>query len=176
MVTIEKLTKDNFSEHSLDEFSRHQVVTECWRCVQGQWQLQPIAFTEDWSLEKRQGMAKTIAENLDGDMLDFGAFDHGRLVGYITLGTEILGSRGQYRQVVEFQVSEEHRGMGIGRQLFTRLCEEARKIGAEKLYISTHSSKESHAAYRKLGCVHAEEIIPAIAEEEPCDVQMEYVL
>lgn len=121
-------------------------------------------------------MAKTIAENLDGDMLDFGAFDHGRLVGYITLGMEVLGSRGQYRQVVEFQVSEEHRGMGIGRQLFTRLCEEARKIGAEKLYISTHSSKESQAAYRKLGCVHAEEIIPAIAEEEPCDVQMEYVL
>ena len=106
MVTIEKLTKDNFSEHSLDEFSRHQVVTECWRCVGGQWVLQPIAFTEDWSLEKRRGMAKTIAENLDGDMLDFGAFDHGRLVGYITLGTEILGSRGQYRQVVEFQVSE----------------------------------------------------------------------
>lgn len=66
--------------------------------------------------------------------------------------------------------------MGVGRQLFTRLCAEARRIGAEKLYISAHSSRESQAAYRKLGCVHAEEIIPAIAQEEPWDVQLEYVL
>lgn len=32
------------------------------------------------------------------------------------------------------------------------------------------------AAYKALGCVHAEEIIPWIADEEPFDVQMEYVL
>ena len=176
MVTIEKLTKDNFSEHSLDEFSRHQVVTECWRQVDGAWNLYPIAFTEDWDLEKRRQIAGAIAGNLDGDMVDFGAFDGSRLVGYITLGTQALGSRGQYRQLVEFEVSQEHRGMGVGRQLFTRLCGEARGMGAEKLYISAHSSKESQAAYRALGCTHAREIIPAIAEEEPCDVQMEYVL
>ena len=99
-----------------------------------------------------------------------------QLVGYITLGAQALGSRGQYRQVVDFQVSQEHRGMGVGRQLFTRLCSEAKSAGIPKLYISAHSSKESQAAYRALGCTHAQEIIPAIAEEEPCDVQMEYVL
>ena len=176
MITVEKLTPENFNAHSLDEFSRHQVVTECWRQVDGQWGLYPIAFTEEWDLEKRREIAGNIAGNLDGDMVDFGAFEGTRLVGYITLGTQPLGSRGQYRQLVEFEVSEEHRGMGVGRQLFTRLCTEARRIGGEKLYISAHSSKESQAAYRKLGCVHAEEIIPAIAAEEPCDVQMEYVL
>ena len=47
---------------------------------------------------------------------------------------------------------------------------------AEKLYISAHSSKESQAAYRALGCVHAEEINAKLAQEEPCDVQMEYRL
>ena len=159
MITVEKLTPENFNSHSLDDFSRHQVVTECWRQVDGEWNLYPIAFTEDWDLEKRRQIAGTIAGNLDGDMVDFGAFDGSRLVGYITLGTQALGSRGQYRQLVEFEVSQEHRGMG-----------------AEKLYISAHSSKESQAAYRALGCTHAREIIPAIAEEEPCDVQMEYVL
>ena len=176
MVTIEKLTPDNLNENSLDGFSRHQVVTECWRCVDGKWGLYPIAFTEDWSLEKRRGMAREMAQHPEGEMLGFGAFDGGQLVGYITLNTKALGSRGQYRQVEAFQVSEEHRGMGIGRQLFTRLCQEAKKLGTEKLYISAHSSKESQAAYRRLGCVHAEQIIPAIAEEEPFDVQMEFVL
>ena len=52
----------------------------------------------------------------------------------------------------------------------------AKGYGAEKLYISAHSSKESQAAYKALGCVHAEEIIPWIADEEPFDVQLEYVL
>ena len=176
MITVEKLTPENFNSHSLDDFSRHQVVTECWRQVDGAWNLYPIAFTEDWDLEKRRQIAGAIAGNLDGDMVDFGAFDGSRLVGYITLDTQVLGSRGQYRQLVEFEVSQEHRGMGVGRQLFTRLCGEARGMWAEKLYISAHSSKESQAAYRALGCTHAREIIPAIAEEEPCDVQMEYVL
>lgn len=43
-------------------------------------------------------------------------------------------------------------------------------------HISAHSSKESQAAYKALGCVHAEEIIPWIADEEPFDGQLEYVL
>ena len=63
-----------------------------------------------------------------------------------------------------------------GKALFYQACEEARRLGADKLYISAHSSKENQAAYKALGCVHAKEINPKLAEEEPCDVQLEYVL
>lgn len=49
--------------------------------------------------------------------------------------------------------------------LFEKACEAAKNNGAEKLYISTHSSKESHAAYKALDCVHAEEIVQEIADE-----------
>ncbi len=38
------------------------------------------------------------------------------------------------------------------------------------------SSKESQAAYRKFGCIEATEINQVIAENEPYDVQMEFVL
>ena len=61
-------------------------------------------------------------------------------------------------------------------KLFEKAAGVAREYGAKKLYISAHSSKESQAAYKALGCVHAEEIIPWIADEEPFDVQLEYVL
>jgi len=175
-IRIEKLTEQNFSEHSLDHFIRHQKVTECWRCVDGSWVLLPIAFVEEWDLQKCRRIASDIAGNLHGDMIDFGAFAGDETVGYITVGTEKLGSRGQYIQLVEFQVSEPYRGKGIGKRLFLQACEAARTTGAGKLYISAHSSKESQAAYRALGCVHAEEIIPRIADEEPCDVQLEYSL
>lgn len=64
----------------------------------------------------------------------------------------------------------------VGKTLFYKACEEAKKLGADKLYISAHSSRESQAAYKAIGCVHAEEINRKLAEEEPCDVQLEYVL
>ena len=54
--------------------------------------------------------------------------------------------------------------------------QEARQLGADKLYISAHSSKESQAAYRALGCAPAEEVNEKLAAVEPFDVQMEYKL
>ena len=71
---------------------------------------------------------------------------------------------------------EEYRCQGIGRKLFSMACEEARLLGADKLYISAHSSKESQAAYRAHGCTLAEEVNEALAAAEPFDVQMEYRL
>lgn len=99
-----------------------------------------------------------------------------KIIGYITIGTEKIGSKKQYVQIVSFQVSEPYRGMGVGRKLFEKACDIAREYGASKLYISAHSSKESQATYKALGCIHAAEIIPWIAEEKPCDVQLEYDL
>ena len=77
---------------------------------------------------------------------------------------------------MRFQISEEYRRQGIGRKLFSLACEEAQRLGAEKLYISAHSSKESQAAYRALGCTPAEEVNEGLAAAEPFDVQMEYRL
>ncbi len=175
-IRVERLTEDNFNSHSLDNFIRHQVVTECLRNVDGNWMLLPISFVEEWSLDKCREEASAIADNLYGDMIAFGAFDKTDLIGYIRVGTEKLGTKGQYVQLVAFQVSEPFRGIGVGRKLFEKAVEAAREYGAKKLYISAHSSKESQAAYQALGCVHAEEIISRIADEEPFDVQLEYVL
>ena len=58
MICIEQLTSGNFDGSSLDTFVRHQVVTECWRKIDGQWVLQPIAFVEDWDLEKLRANAQ----------------------------------------------------------------------------------------------------------------------
>ena len=175
-IRVERLTEDNFNSHSLDSFIRHQVVTECLRNVDGNWLLLPISFVEEWSLDKCREEASAIANNLSGNMIDYGAFEGTDLIGYITVGTERLGTKRQYVQLVTFQVSEPFRGMGVGRKLFEKAAGVAREYGAKKLYISAHSSKESQAAYKALGCVHAEEIIPWIADEEPFDVQLEYVL
>ena len=70
------------------------------------------------------------------------------------------------------QVSSECRGKGIGRQLFEAGKSEARKSGAEALYISACSSEETIAFYRAMGSELATNPINEIADEEPFDLQM----
>ena len=175
-IEIIKLPDLRFNEYSLDDFIRHQVVSECWRNIDGEWKLLPIAFTEDWGLEKCREEAAEIIDRINRDLIAFIAVENNKIVGYITVVTKRIGCRKQYLQLEAFEVSEPYRGRGIGKQLFTNACENAKEIGAEKLYISAHSSRESLAAYKALGCVYAQEIIQCIADKEPCDVQLEYVL
>ncbi len=172
-IEIKPLTSYNFHAESLDGFVRHQEVKECWRNVNGAWQLLPIAFTEDWDLPRLRREADDLLRSIAAGFPVIGAFDGEQLVGFAQLG-ERIGSG--HMELVGYHVSAPYRGQGIGRRLFMAACDAARVLGADKLYISAHSSKESQAAYRALGCVHAQEIDPVRAAKEPCDVQMEYDL
>lgn len=175
-IEYQRLNSRNFTNLSLDDFVRHQQVTECWRNVEGAWKLVPVSFAEEWSLEQCREIATDVAAHMEKDQTAFGAFDGEKLVGFITLSHDLFGNTVNYAELVCFQVSEPYRGRGIGKELFHQICSEARKIGAEKLYISGHSAKETQAAYQVLGCVHAKEINQKLAREEPFDVQLEYVL
>lgn len=174
-IDIKTLTLDRFRPDSLDGFIRHQEVAECWRNVNGEWQLLPIAFAEEWDQPRLRAEAADILRAIAAGIPVIGAFDKDKLVGFARLG-EKLGSREHYIELVGFHVSEPYRGQGIGRRLFAVICDAARNLGAEKLYLSAHSSKESQAAYRALGCVLAQEVDAERAAKEPCDVQMEYEL
>lgn len=174
-IEMKGLTLDNLRENALDGFIRRQEVTECWRNVDGVWQLCSISFTEDWDHARLRKEAAELRQALDAGLPVVGAFDREHLIGYAQLGQR-LGSRNQYIELAAFHVSAPYRGQGIGKRLFSAICDAARALGAEKLYISAHSSKESQGAYRALGCVFAKEIDPAHAASEPFDVQMEYDL
>ncbi len=171
-----RLDSQNFTGHSLDDFVRRQAVTECWRKTGGDWKPVPNVYEENWTPEQRGEIAEDVLRHLNLDQTGFGAFDGERIIGFATVSRRIFGTAARYVQLVCFQISEEYRRQGIGRKLFSLVCEEARRLGADKLYISAHSSKESQAAYRALGCKPAEEINEGQAAAEPFDVQMEYRL
>ena len=171
-----RLDDNNFTGRSLDFFVRHQIVTECWREMDGDWKLVPILYEENWPLEQCREIAEDVRLHMNLDQTGFGAFIGERIVGFATVSHHIFGATARYAELVCFQISEEYRRQGIGRKLFSMACEEARRLGAEKLYISSHSSKESQAAYRALGCTPAEEINARLVAEEPFDVQLEYRL
>ena len=175
-IHYQRLKADNFTGHSLDDFVRHQTVTECWRKIDNDWKLVPNVYEENWSQTQCREIAKDVVHSIKFDQTGFGAFDGERIIGFATVSHRIFGATARYVQLVCFQISEEYRRQGIGRKLFSMACEEARRLGADKLYISAHSSKESQAAYRALGCTLAEEVNEELAAAEPFDVQMEYRL
>ena len=53
-------------------FKRHQVVTKCWRKIDGEWCIKDIAFVEEWTEECLKNTGTT------GGMVA-GAFDDGKL-------------------------------------------------------------------------------------------------
>lgn len=176
-ITYLFLTEKNFNEDSLDDFLRHQEIKECWRKNSNdEYVLVANEYVEDWDLNKRKEVAREILHKIAGKRFAYGAFCEGKVVGYILVSNEFFGSSNQYLELLLYHVSEPYRRHGIGKELFELACKKAKEIGAKKLYISAHSSKESQAAYRRLGCTEAAEINQAIAEHEPYDVQMEFVL
>lgn len=103
------------------------------------------------------------------ELLAFGAFAGGELIGFIGLKRELSGSR----MIVDtLHVSAPCRGMGIGKQLFLRGISAAIQAGARQLYISACSSKETIAFYRAMGAEITDDPIPEMVEEEPFDLQM----
>ncbi|MGN0374227.1 MAG: GNAT family N-acetyltransferase [Butyrivibrio sp.] len=175
-ITYSKLTEDNFNETALDDFIRHQEVKECWRQIENELVLVPNYFVEEWDSKKRREIARMILDVIGSGGFAYGAFLDGKVIGYILISNKFFGSDNQYIELIMFHVSEPYRNMGIGKTLFELACGTARETGAKKFYISAHSSKESQAAYRKLGCTEATEINREIAESEPFDIQMEFTL
>lgn len=174
-IRIERMLPGRCDETFLDGFVRHQQVQRCWRHTDEGWVLTPVCFTEQWDHARlRQEAAELNERCADGNAV-FLAWAGHRVVGFAALGG-MLGSRGQYRELSNLHVSEPWRGCGLGRRLFRAACGAARDEGAEKLYISAHSSEESQAAYRAFGCVHATEPDAERVAAEPFDVQMEYDL
>jgi GNAT superfamily N-acetyltransferase len=138
--------------------------------------LRDIAFTEQWNSGDYTRLVYSLINTLRSGGTVLGAFRDGPLVGFAAVENNLFGAHGDTLELSYFHVTHELRGGGIGRKLFELSCESARRQGARKLYISAHSSEETQAFYRAMGCVEAAEPDEAFSEREPCDVQMEYGL
>ena len=166
MITIERITKDNFSESSLDGYVRTHHVTRVWRRVNGEYALAEQPYTEDWSAQRKREIARRI---MGDDMAAFAAFDGGRAVGFVSLEKALVGGR----MILDMMhVSAEYRGSGTGRRLFEQARAEALSAGARELYISACSSEETVAFYRAMGAYITGDPIESIARDEPFDLQM----
>lgn len=157
-------------------FERRQVVDQCWRKEAGQWVIRRDPFIDQWSEAYYAFLVTCLRRTIAEGGVVFGAFCAGELKGFASVEGIPLGSQNQYLDLTCLHVSEELRGKGLGRQLFTMAADWARCRGAEKLYISGHSAVETQAFYRAMGCREAEEPSLEHVKKEPFDCQLEYQL
>lgn len=176
VITYQKLNQDFLHQDILNDFNRYQEVRKCWRKQNNEWVLIDNPFVENWDLNKKHYIVSEMVKCISNHGIAYGATAGNRLIGFACISNEFFGNNNEYINLISIQVSAEYRKQGIGKHLFELISSSARQLGAGKLYISAHSSEESQAFYRSIGCVDAAEINQSIADEEPFDCQLEFVL
>lgn len=165
-MKLEKISKDRFPVIDLDNFDRRQEVKRVYVSENGNCDLRDRVWTMDWSLERKRQVA---ADLLSDKCIAYAATEGERIIGFVSVFKKLVG----HRMVLDIiQVDRTFRGKGLGRQLFALAIQEARRSGAKELYISACCSEETVGFYKAMGAVITDDPIQAIAEAEPCDIQM----
>lgn len=171
-----KIIMDEMNLDLFSSFERYQEVTKCRRKIDGQWVIVDDPFIDQWSKDEYEVLVSYLKNTIKTYGVVFGAFIDGKLKGFASVESTVLGSKGEYLDLSSIHVSYDSRGKGIGKKLFNMSAKWAKDQGASKLYISAHSAVESQKFYEVMGCVEAAEYNEEHVKREPCDCQLEYVL
>lgn len=175
-IQIRDLEISEITENLLDSYNRYQEVNKVWRVENNTKVIKDISFIEDWNYDQKQENIKELKETILSNGSVFVAYEGNVLKGFASLCGALSGGNNEYLQLLKLQVSYDYRGKGIGKLLFYTCSEKARKLGAQKLYISGHSSIETQSFYKTVGCVDAKWLDKRQVDLEPYDCQLEYVL
>lgn len=173
MIQYRRLQEQEINRALFKDFIRHQTVTDCWRRENGAWCIKSAPFTDDWSEEDYRILVQCLKHTAATGGFVSAAFSDHCLKGFVSVESSLFGGEQKYLDLTSIHVSEDMRGMGIGKALFLSAKEWAKNMGAGKLYISAHSAVESQAFYHAMGCVEARVYCQAHVDAEPYDCQLE---
>lgn len=173
MLHYRELTADELCRKLFRNFIRHQVVTICRRKEHGTWVLKEEPFIDDWSESDYETLISCLKHTIHTGGFVYAAFRDRQLKGFVSVEPDLFGGEQNYLDLSSIHVSEDVRGQNIGTSLFLAAKEWARKKGAGKLYISSHSAVETQNFYKKMGCTEAQIYHQPHVEAEPFDCQLE---
>ncbi|WP_337883366.1 GNAT family N-acetyltransferase [Chromobacterium haemolyticum] len=172
---IRRLSPHDISPNWLDAFQRRQDVRMVYRAGADGRQSVAEPFIDDWSPTERRELALELARIAAAGVVLALEID-GHLAGFAAIDPQVLGPDGGYRQLKELQVDRHWRGRGLGRALLAACAAAGRELGADALYISSHSAVETVAFYEACGCAPARWLHAPQLALEPFDCQLELVL
>ena len=159
------------------QIDRREVIENVYYLRDGQLVLEPEYFDmQGWPPGEAEHYTPSLLDCYERGGMFWGAFQNDVLVGVAILESKFIGSRQGTLQLKFLHVSRDSRKQGLGARLFSLAIENARALGARKLYISATPSENTINYYLRLGCVLATEIDPELFALEPEDVHLEYAI
>ena len=160
--------------HRIAEIDRAEEILESYYMQNGELCLRPdqqtvTHFDKDELDEIIHRQHKLI--NTGGRVI--GAFDQNTLVGVASVNGVKRGVCHNYLKMDILYVSRSVRGQKVGQNLLEQCKAIAKRLGAEKLYISATPTKGTVDFYLKNGAVITKEIDPELFALEPEDIHLE---
>jgi GNAT superfamily N-acetyltransferase len=166
-----------FQLNRIEEIERAELITHIYYMRDGKL----VLDEERWDLRRwPPDDLPVIKEHLRTCLVEggaiWGAFAEDRLVGVAALDGRWYGRDGDTLDMYFLHVSDGYRHQGIGRVLFERTKEKAKKMGAKRLFVSGLPSLNTIRFYQAMGFDLAEDLDPRLSEREPDDIHMDMEL
>lgn len=178
MITLRALQAHELSR--IGEIDRSEHVTQLYRVEDRVLVSEAIdSEAEHWSAERVAGYVRRLVVCLQSGGMCFGAEDSaegGRLAGVASLGAEPVETRPTLRELKFMHVSQPYRRQGVAGRLLERVASEARRRGAEGLYISATPTASAVGFYLSRGATLLQPPDPAPLAAEPEDIHLGLLL
>lgn len=174
MVDYKLVNEFEINKDFLVGFVREQLTKRVMYVKDGLLLEKDDRFYESWDSSKLEELSNHFKKVVCNGGKLVAAHDKSQIVGFALLDSNIFND--DYINLDYIHVSRDYRHLGIGRELFERISKEARKLNANKLYISGHPNIYTQLFYKKMGCVLAKKINERLFKEEPLDIHLEYDL
>lgn len=160
--------------HLIKEIDRSEEIFEVYKLHDNKLILVPsyelvTGFT-DSEINQVLSRQYRIVED-DGKII--GAFHDELLVGVGSIENKKRGTPPAYCKMDILYVSNRYRNMNIGKTITDACRMEAKRIGAQHLYISATPSKNTIDFYLKLGAILAAKVDQELFALEPDDIHLE---
>lgn len=126
----------------------------------------------NWNADVLSEIQERYQFELNNGGFAIGAFAGDQLVGFGVLAHRFRGNNKDRLQIDLMYVSRPFRRQGVGREIFSRLEQEAKRRGAKYLYISSTETRSAVSFYKCNGSRLAEEVDEELYRKEPLDIHM----
>ena len=175
MIIIKELTENDIYSEMLNDFNHYQVINNKWVNNRGKWELTPSYDLREWNKEKRIWITEYLQLQIERGGYLVAAFVEDILVGFCCVDGYLAGNTSKYANLTMLFIDDRFQKRGIGKKLFESICTYARKMNADKLFISAIPSFETVSFYLSMGCKDANEIIFEYVDTDE-DRYLEYSL
>ena len=136
MVEIKNLSANDISSGMLLDFNHHQIITKKWVNRNSKWELVETSDLREWNKDKRIWISEYLREQIERGGSVVAADVGDILVGFCSVDGGLVGETAKYANMTMLFVDDKWKRKGVGGKLFENICICAKRMAAEKLFIS----------------------------------------